>query len=270
MTGEHSWLPSEVDEDTPSAARLYDYLLGGAYNFAADRALAEKFLAALPSARDVARVNRSFLRRAVVYLSEQGIDQFLDIGSGIPTAGNVHEIAQEVDPAARVVYVDLEPVAVAHSQLMLEANERATIVQADMLDPADVLNHPATTRLLDFSRPIGLIMAGVFHFVPHEADAPKVISQFREALAPGSFLALSHFTADRNPEAMAQVVEVMRRSADPVHPRTHDEVVELFNGFELVEPGVVGTAWWRSDCPEDAIAEFSGGDQIYGGVGRKP
>lgn len=270
MTGQESWIPGGVDEDEPSAARLYDYLLGGAHNFAADRALAERFLAALPSAREVARLNRSFLRRAVVHIAEQGVRQFIDIGSGIPTVGNVHEIAQSLVPTSKVVYVDYEPVAVAHSQLMLEANEHATIVQADMLDPDDILNHPAATRLLDFSRPIGLIMAGVFHFVPQEADAPKVISRFRDALAPGSFLALSHFTADVAPESMAGVVEVMRRSADPVHPRTYGEIAELFAGFELVEPGIVGTARWRPDSPNEEADGMRGGDQIYSGVGRKP
>ncbi|MER7079151.1 S-adenosyl methyltransferase [Saccharopolyspora kobensis] len=269
MTEPANWVPEGVDEEVPSAARLYDYLLGGAHNFAADRALAERFLIALPSARDVARLNRAFLRRAVVFMAEQGVRQFLDVGSGIPTVGNVHEIAQAADPQARVVYVDYESVAVAHSQLLLEGNENATILQADLTDPAAILQHPETRRLLDFDQPIGLIMAGVFHFVPHEAGAPDVIAGYRDALAPGSYLALSHFTADISPEEMAGVVEVMRRSADPIHTRTHAEVTELFTGFELVEPGVVGTALWRPDRPEQA-ADEPGGSQIYAGVGRKP
>lgn len=256
-----------IDEEVPSAARLYDYLLGGAHNFAGDRALAERFLAALPSARNVARMNRSFLRRAVVHIAEQGVRQFLDIGSGIPTVGNVHEVAQRVDPAASVVYVDYEQVAVAHSQLLLEGNERAGIIQADMLDPEDILRHPTTQRLLDFSQPIGLIMAGVFHFVPLDADAPKIVSAYRDALAPGSFLALSHFTADVNPEEMAGVVKVMSRSADPIHPRTREEISELFTGFDLVEPGIVETQRWRPD-PQDGH-EREGSGQIYAGVGKK-
>lgn len=269
MPGQQNrWIPTEVDESKPSAARLYDFLLGGAHNFAADRELAGKFLAALPSARDVARLNRTFLRRSVVYMAERGIRQFLDIGSGIPTAGNVHEVAQDRDPSAKVVYVDYESVAVAHSQLLLEDNDKATIVQADMLDPASIVGHPETVRLLDFSRPIGLIMAGVFHFVPLDADAPRIVKQFRDVLAPGSFLALSHFTADVNPGEMAGVVEVMRHSADPIHTRTHDEIVELFAGFDVVPPGIVGTALWRSDRP-DQVEDEPGGDQIYAGVGQK-
>ncbi|GAA0521105.1 hypothetical protein GCM10011581_11610 [Saccharopolyspora subtropica] len=268
MTEQATWVPDDVDEEVPSAARLYDYLLGGAHNFAADRALAEKFLAALPSARDVARLNRAFLRRAVVFLADQGIRQFLDVGSGIPTVGNVHEIAHDIDPQARVVYVDHESVAVAHSQLLLDGNDNATIVQADLLEPDAILQHPETRRLLDFSQPIGLIMAGVIHFVPHEADAPAIIAAYRDALAPGSYLALSHFTADISPDEMAGVVEIMRRSSDPIHPRTRAEITELFAGFEIVEPGIVGTALWRPDRPEQA-ADEPGGSQIYAGVGRK-
>ncbi|MFD0923456.1 SAM-dependent methyltransferase [Saccharopolyspora rosea] len=269
MTDSGTWVPPGVDEEVPSAARLYDYLLGGAHNFAADRELAERFLAALPSARHVARLNRAFLRRAVVFMAEQGVRQFLDIGSGIPTVGNVHEVAQGIDPQARVVYVDYESVAVAHAQLLLEGNENATIVQTDMLDPASVLQHPETRTLLDFSRPVGLIMAGVFHFVPHDRDAPGIIGRYRDALPSGSYLALSHFTADVSPDEMAEVVEVMRRSSDPVHTRTHAEVTELFTGFDLVEPGVVGTALWRPERPELA-ARLPGASQIYAGVGRKP
>lgn len=247
MTERATWVPDHVDKEVPSAARLYDYLLCGAHNFAADRALAEKFLTALPSARDVARANRAFLRRAVVFLSQQGVRQFLDVGSGIPTVGNVHEIAQDVEPRARVVYVDYEPVAVAHSQLLLEGNDNATVIQADMREPDTILRHPETRRLLDFSQPIGLIMAGVFHFVSHDKNAPAIIAHYRDALAPGSYLALSHFTADISPNEMAEVVEVMKRSTDPIHPRTRAEIHELFTGFELVEPGVVGTAQWRPD-----------------------
>lgn len=264
---QETWVPTEVDLEHPSAARLYDCLLGGAHNFAADRELAREFLTALPSARDVARSNRAFLHRAVEFLSKQGVRQFLDIGSGIPTAGNVHEIAQDQDPAARVVYVDYESVAVAHSQLLLAGNDAATVLQADMLDPESVLQHPETQRMLDFSRPIGVITAGVFHFVPPEIDAAGIVARYRNALAPGSYLALSHFTADISPDEMAHVVEVMRNSSDPVHPRSQEQVLELFTGFDLVEPGLVGTAQWRPDDASRADRE-PGGSQIYAGVGR--
>src|SRR5919197_968071 len=155
-----SWVPDGVDTGKPSAARLYDYLLGGGHNFAADRALAEKFLQAQPNARTIARLNRSFLRRAVLFMMDNGIRQFLDLGSGIPTVGNVHEIAQQADPGTRVVYVDYEDVAVAHSDLMLEGNDEATMVQADLTRPSEVLDHPISRMLLDFSEPVGLLMVG--------------------------------------------------------------------------------------------------------------
>lgn len=269
MAEKDKWVPDSVNHEIASAARLYDYLLGGAHNFEADRELAEKFLLALPSARDVARLNRAFLRRAVVMLSEYGIRQFLDIGSGIPTVGNVHEIAQDIDPGARVVYVDNEPVAVAHSELLLDGNKNATVIAGDMRHPETILEHSETNRLLDFSEPIGLLMVGVFHFIALDENAPAIISGYQEKLAPGSFLALSHFTADVRPDEMAGVVEVMKRSADPIHPRTHDQITELFDGFELVEPGVVGTALWRPDRADPVSADQPGASQIYAGVGRK-
>ncbi|GGM33654.1 hypothetical protein GCM10012275_01320 [Longimycelium tulufanense] len=252
----------------PSAARVYDYLLGGGHNFAADRELAERFARALPGSRDIARLNRAFLRRGVLFLIENGIRQFLDIGSGIPTVGNVHEIAQAVDPTIRVVYVDNEPVAVAHSQLLLEHNDRAAAVEADLVHPDGVLDHPAVHGLLDLDQPLGLLMVGVFHFVPPERAPLELLARYRERLAPGSYLALSHFTADTRPAEMAAMVEVMSNSRDPIHPRTRAEIAELFTGFELVNPGVVPTADWHPVAPADDVAGPER-EQIYAGVGRK-
>lgn len=269
MTEQASWVPDQVNEEIASAARVYDYLLGGGHNFAADRGVAENFIAALPSACDVAQLNRAFLRRAVVYLMERGIRQFLDIGSGIPTVGNVHEIVQEVDPDADVVYVDNEPIAVAHSQLLLEDDEHATVIEGDLHRPGAILDRVETGRLLDLSQPVGLLMVGVFHFVGTESDAPGLVSRYRDALAPGSFLALSHFTADVSPSEMAEVVRVMSRTADPIHTRTHPEIEELFTGFDLVQPGVVGTALWRPESRNTRPADLPGATQIYAGVGRK-
>lgn len=269
MTEQAARSPGETDEDVPSTARLYDYLLGGAHNFAADRRLGEKFLTALPSARDVARCNRAFLRRAVVTLAESGIRQFLDIGSGIPTVGTVHEIAHGLDPQAGVVYVDNESVAVAHSELLLDGDHRAAAIRADLREPDRILQHPETRRLLDFSQPIGLLMVGVLHFIPHRSDVAGIVRQYHDALSPGSFLALSHCTADIEPDDMAGVVEVMRDSTAPVHPRTHAEVTELFGGFELIDPGVVGTALWRPD-EAGSPAERPGAARVYAGVGHKP
>lgn len=257
-----------VDQDVANSARLYDYLLGGGHNFASDRALAQRFLAALPSARDVARLNRSFLRRAVALCCQQGVRQILDLGSGIPTVGNVHEIAQRLVPDTNIVYVDREPVACTHAHQLLADNDRACIVQADIRNPAEVLTEVDRTGLLDFGEPVALIMAGVIHFVALDEDAPGLVQAYGEAFPPGSYLALSHFTGDISPDEMARVVEVMQHSSDPIHLRTHAQINALFDGFQLVDPGIVGTAFWRPEWPERAGTE-PGGNQIYAGVGCK-
>ncbi|MQA12903.1 MAG: hypothetical protein GEV09_01685 [Pseudonocardiaceae bacterium] len=266
---EQTWVPPEVDADQPSAARTYDYQLGGGHNFAADRELGDQLTLAMPGMRDIARLNRAFLRRAVLFLVSSGVRQFLDLGSGIPTVGNVHEVAQRADEHARVVYVDKEPVAVAHSRLLLDGNERATMIQADMCEPERVLQAAETQQLLDFDEPVGLLMVAVFHLVPDEQHPREIVARYRDRLAAGSYLALSHFTADSRPEEMAAVVELSRRMDDRFYPRTRAEVTDLFAGFDLVEPGVVGTALWRPESPEELgpDAEHS---EIYAGVGRKP
>lgn len=264
---EQTWVPPGVDVDQPSAARTYDYQLGGGHNFAADRELGEQLTAAMPGMRDIARLNRAFLRRAVLHLISSGVRQFLDLGSGIPTVGNVHEVAQQADEQARVVYVDKEPVAAAHSRLLLDGNEAATMVQADMCEPASVLQAPETQRLLNLDEPVGLLMVAVFHLVPDEQRPREIVAAYRDRLAAGSFLALSHFTADSRPEEMAVVVELSKRMDDQFYPRTHEEVTDLFTGFELIEPGVVSTALWRPDEDPGTDAEHS---EIYAGVGRKP
>lgn len=268
MAGLASWVPEGLDLDRPSAARIYDYLLGGGHNFAHDRELAERFLKAQPYAREIARLNRAFLRRVVLYMIEQGVRQLLDLGSGIPTVGNVHEIAQKAEPETRVVYVDYEDVAVAHSALMLEDNERATIVQADLTDPGAVLEHPDTRSMLDFDQPIGLLMVGVFHFVPPQRDPRGIVAAYRDAVAPGSYLGFSQFTADMMPEEMARIVEVMSHSRDPMYPRSKAEILELFDGFELVPPGIVATSEWRPQSPTDTYDDPARAG-IYAGAGRK-
>jgi len=269
VTESLTWVPEGVDEELPSAARIYDYLLGGGHNFAADRQIAEKFATALPGSRDIARMNRAFLRRAVLFMMSCGVDQFLDVGSGIPTVGNVHEVAQRANPESRVVYVDVDPVAVSHSKLILEGNSQAVAIQADLKDPEAILQHRDTRTLLDFDRPIGLLMVGVFHFVPEDSDPDRLLARYREPLASGSYLALSHFTADTRPAEMAAMVAVMKNSKDPIYPRSRDRITQLFAGFELLEPGVVSTALWRPDAQTD-LADRPERDQILAGVGRKP
>ncbi|MFD4670136.1 SAM-dependent methyltransferase [Lentzea sp. NPDC058450] len=266
MAEQVSWVPEGVDTGKPSAARLYDYLLGGGHNFAADRALAEKFLKAQPNGRAIARLNRAFLRRSVLFMIDEGIRQFLDLGSGIPTVGNVHEIAQKADPESHVVYVDFEEVAVAHSELILEQEPRATIIQEDMTRPDAVLAAARESGLIDFTRPVGVLTAGVFHFVPPQADPNAIVAAYRDAVPAGSYLAVSQFTQDLQPEEMAGIVEVMKQSQNPMYPRTKSEIEALFAGFELVEPGIVPTPLWR---PEDGDVDDPAKAGIYAAVGRK-
>jgi len=264
-----SWVPAGLDVDQPSGARIYDYLLGGGHNFALDRAVGEQLMAALPGADHVARLNRSFLRRAVLSMVSSGVRQFLDLGSGIPTVGNVHEIAQHADEQARVVYVDWDAVAAAHSELLLEGNERATMVQADMCVPDTILEAAETRRVLNFDEPIGLLMIGVLHFVPDEQRPGDIVAAYRDRLAAGSYLAMSHFTADTRPEEMAAAVEVSKRSSEQLCPRSREEITALFAGFDLVEPGLVSTALWRPDSPVE-LGLDADHSEIYAGVGRKP
>ncbi|MBO0840931.1 MAG: SAM-dependent methyltransferase [Sciscionella sp.] len=267
--------PDGVDINKPAAARIYDYYLGGAHNFKADREFAEQVISVIPFVRNIARVNRSFLRRTVTWLAKQGVDQFLDIGSGIPTVGNVHEIAQRINPDARTVYVDYEHVAVAHSRMILDEQdphrERTDIVQADLRDPAAVLDSPITARLLDFDRPIAVMIVAVIQFIG-DADRPgELLAQYRDRLTSGSYLTLSNLSSDEVPPewkaAGDKVVELYKHTTNPLFLRTREEFTAFFTGFELVEPGVVWEPQWRPDEPVPADPSRS---MCLGGVGRKP
>lgn len=241
----------EIDVERPNPARMYDYYLGGAHNFAVDRQAADKVLAVLPETRTFARDNRAFLQRAVRHLvGEAGITQFLDLGSGIPTVGNVHEIAQAANPECRVVYVDHEPVAVAQSRRLLTGNPRTAVISADLRERDLILNHPSTRELLDFSRPIALLMVAVFPFIP-DADRPaEIIASYRDNCVPGSYLALSHsLTPDYWPGAVAEAIELYTHSTHPLFLRAPDEVAPFFAGYELIDPGLVMAAAWRPDQP---------------------
>jgi len=270
MAGNPDWVPHGVDVTVPSVARVYDYWLDGAHNFATDRDMGDKIQQVLPGIRDAARIQRSFLRRAVLFMVDSGIRQFLDIGSGIPTVGNVHEIVQRTDPACRIVYVDKEPVAVAHSELLLQGNDRAAAIQANLRDVEDVLDHPQTQRLLDFDQPIGLLLLLLLHFVPDSWDPAGIVARYRDRLAPGSYLALSHGTADGNPAGLTEMVQYFQNTPEPLYFRSYEEVLRLFAGFELVEPGLVGSALWRPSGPGDISDSAEMNTVSYGGVGRKP
>lgn len=255
-------------------ARIYDYYLGGVHNFSADREAAEAVAAQFPIARPSAQANRAFLRRAVRHIVDSGVRQLLDVGSGIPTVGNVHEIAQSIAPDSRVVYVDVDTVAVAESLEILDGNGRATAICADMNEPDAILNHPRVRDMLDFNRPIGLIMASVLHFVPDDAKAYAIVAQLLGPLAPGSYLAVSQAAAESylpDTDQSRNVADIYRRRAATAGvARTRSQVERLLTGTEPIEPGVVWVTEWRPD--DEVPPEFAGHPErcgMWAGVGRK-
>jgi SAM-dependent methyltransferase len=263
-----SWAPEEIDVDRPSAARVYDYYLGGLHNFSADREMAARAVADWPELPRIMQANRAFLRRAVRHLAAQGIDQFLDIGSGIPTAGNVHEVAQAALGEARVVYVDIDPIAVAHARALLADDPTTGVVEADFTDPASVLDDPVTRSLIDFSRPVGVLVVALLHFVGDDRRPGEVLARYREVMAPGSHLVLSHASADGAPERADEHRALYRRTATPMTMRSRDEVAGLLEGFTLVEPGIVYLPQWRPDDPSAPLENperFTG----HAAVGRR-
>jgi hypothetical protein len=261
-----AWAPAELDLDRPNAARMYDYYLGGSHNFAVDRELAGKVLEAWPDMPRAAQANRAFLRRAVRFLAARGIRQFLDIGSGIPTVGNVHEVAQAALPDARVVYVDTDPVAVAHSRAILAGDERTAVVEADGRDPAGLLAHPGVTGLLDLHRPVGLLMVALLHFVLDEGDPRGILAGYARRLAPGSWLVASHGSTDTAP-GVATMEKLYERTTTPIQMRSREELETLLVDVELVEPGVEFLPAWRPDHPDDVTGDASWASG-YGAVGR--
>lgn len=261
---------SDIDVERPSPARMYDYFLGGAHNFEADRRLAEQTIAAFPGVVVSAQANRSFLRRAVKFLADAGVRQFIDIGSGIPTVGHVHEIAQDSAPESRVVYVDIDPVAVAHSKQILAGNDRTAVIQQDTRQPEQIVNHPDVRRLIDFDQPVALLVVALFHFIPDSDDPAGIIRQFSASLCSGSYLVLSHLSEDGlDPALVARGKEIYRRAGVELTARTREQVMALFSGFDLVEPGLVQAAEWRPDSTTDSDvnAAIAPG---YVGVGRIP
>ncbi|AOS64815.1 SAM-dependent methyltransferase [Actinoalloteichus hymeniacidonis] len=257
-----------VDLDWPNPARMYDYALGGAHNFAADREAFNRLLTIDPDAALVGRSNRAFLRRAVRYFVEQGIRQFLDLGSGIPTQGHAHEVARAVDPAARVVYVDNEPVAVAHSRRLLSDIDGVEIVGADIRDPASVLDSAEVGRL-DLSEPVGLLAVAVLHYVSAEDDPAELLARYLAPLAPGSLLAVSHTTIDALPPAQAaEMRRLLNSTSSPVTHRTRAELAALLSQVDLVEPGLVWTPQWRPDGPDELLAAEPERSGTYAAVGR--
>jgi len=262
--------PHGSDGDMPSAARIDDYARGGAHNFAADRAAAEALFRAVPDGPFVARSNRAFLQRAVGFCCDEGITQFLDLGSGIPTVGNVHEVAQQRDPGCRVVYVDNDPVAVATTRQILTGSDTAAIVETDRLLVDSVLDAPETRRLIDFDRPVALMIVAALHYVSHDDDVVDLVGRYRARLAPGSFLVVSHTTEDLRPDVAAAIKKVFDETPTPVTHRTRDEVAALFDGLELVPPGVVWTPEWRAVDQTDPLHSEPARSATFAAVGRVP
>ena len=265
---------TRINTAVPNPARIYDYLLGGKDNFPADREVADQVLAIAPVARDIVEDNRAFLRRVVRYLTrEAGIRQFIDLGSGLPTQGNVHEIAQAEAPEARVVYVDNDAMVVTHSRALL-AGDNTVAIQGDLRQPESVLEQREVRELVDFGRPVALLLLAMLHFVPDDEDPFGIVARFRDALPPGSHLAISHGTRDipsrpdLSPGEMAEMGAKVERlyqlTTASLVTRTRTEVERFFDGFDLLDPGVVEIQRWRPDGDSSVLP---GG--FYGGVGRK-
>ncbi len=249
-----SWVPAEVDLSRPSAARVYDYYLGGSHNLEVDRRMAREAISLWPDLPEIMQSNRAFLRRAVRYLAGQGITQFLDIGSGIPTVGNVHEAAQQADPRARVVYVDSDLVAVAHSRAILAGDERTAVVHGDLREPETLLEDPTVRATLDLDQPIAVLMVAVLHFVSEEDDPFGAVARIRDRLAAGSYLVVSHASAEGRPEAAASHRELYSRTPTPMTMRSRDAIAQFFDGFDILDPGLVWLPLWRPEDPSAAAA----------------
>ncbi|XVU22835.1 SAM-dependent methyltransferase [Actinoplanes sp. CA-054009] len=264
----------DLHTDRPHPARVYDYLLGGKDNFAADREAAHRGLRANPDSRIPPRENRLFLRRAVRFLSEQGIDQFLDIGTGIPSAPSVHHVAQGINPHARVVYVDNDPIVLAHARALLtgDSRGRTSYLGADLRDVEAILGSATVRDTLDLDRPVGLLLIAVLHFIGDEDDPWGIVERLLAALPPGSCLALSHLTGDFRPEAWEQITEVYRRQGVTMRVRSRPEIERFLTGLEPVDPGLRVLPAWRPELgePADDPAPSDAQVSVYGAVARKP
>ncbi|MTE22018.1 SAM-dependent methyltransferase [Streptomyces sp. TRM43335] len=259
--------PVEIDTSVPSIARVYDAILGGKDNYPVDQEIARRVAEAFPDGGEGARTNRRLLVRAVRHMARQGIDQFLDIGSGLPTARNTHQIAQEVAPGARVVYVDNDPIVLAHGRALLEDDERTVVVTADIREPDTLLSHPDVTGMLDPDRPVGLILNAVVHHLLDEEDPDGLVEVYKKWLGPGGYLLLTHFCSS-SPQARG-LESVLRQALGRGQLRSMARIAAFFEGLELVEPGVVYLPYWQPDEPVTAPLDIAG-LLVAGGLGRKP
>ncbi|WP_268890475.1 SAM-dependent methyltransferase [Actinomadura macrotermitis] len=256
---------SGVDGTRPNVARMYDYYLGGKDNFAADRAAVAEVLKAAPEAAALARANRAFLGRAVRWLAGRGVGRFLDLGAGLPTQENVHQVALDVRPDARVVYVDNDPMVTMHAQALIGASEQVGIINADMRDTAEILADPLVREIVAAGEPVAVLFVSVLHFLTDEERPGEVVRAFMDAMPPGSHLVISHATADVRPDDAHKAASVYNRASAPMVTRSKERIEALFRGAELLEPGVVPVMDWPTR------QGILGGHQwILGGIGRKP
>ena len=263
--------PNGIDISRPNVARIYDYLLGGKDNFTVDREAAKQLQAVTPDMAGIVRDNRSFIGRVVHHVAaEGGIRQFLDLGGGLPTQTNVHEMAQQVVPDARVVYVDIDPVVWSRGQALLAHGDQVAMVRADLREPETVMRHRDVLALLDLTQPVAVVCAAVLHFVADEDDPYRIIAEYRDLMAPGSYLAISHGTTgdtDDHHQVVGGVTSVYRQASAQLHVRSLAGIEGFFDGFDLIEPGVVWINEWR---PDPGIPPAGQPRSLRGGVGRKP
>ena len=262
------WRPSQIDVSKPSPARMYDYYLGGKDNYEVDRNAVEEMHRVIPELFQTARENRAFLGRAVQYVAGEGIRQFIDLGTGLPTQGNVHEIAQQVSRESRVVYVDQDPVVAAHGRALLAADGSTAIIERDLREPEDILGHPEFAKLIDLDEPVAVLFVAVLHFVSDAEKAKAVVQRFREIMAPGSYLVIAHGTRAAGTAAVSKMTETYDSATEKVTLRDPEEIERFFDGFDLVEPGATHLPWWRPDI--EPRSEPNPTRWHFGGVARRP
>jgi SAM-dependent methyltransferase len=263
-----AWAPEGVDIERPAAARAYDYVLGGTHNFEIDRDLARRLTEATPDLARHARANRAFLQRATRHLVRAGVRQFLDVGSGIPATGNVHEVALEIAPETHVVYVDMDQVAVAHSEQILAGVPGSAIIQEDLRKPEAILDHAQTRALIDFDRPVAVLLLAILHAMSEADDPYDIVRRLLDRLAPGSYLVVSHSTSERRPEEARKMEELSRQSPTALHMRSRSDITRFFDGLEVVDPGITWVSQWHLE-EDGGVFAADQSDMLLCGVGRK-
>jgi hypothetical protein len=263
--------PSQDDAGIKyNPARYWDYVLGGYFNFEADRKVGDLAMQSVPDVRPGALANRSFLRRAVRFLAHEGITQFVDLGSGLPTVGPVHEIAQSIDPSARTVYVDSDPVAVTHSQSILAGNPKVDMIQQDIRNIEEIFDSRGFRTLIDLGEPMGVLLVAVLHFIKDDWQAHEILRKLKSRMASGSHVVISHYSLEGAPDTTIQSLNrISSSSNDPARPRSSVEIAQFFDGFELLEPGVVRIPLWRPEGPDEILVEEPERCLGFGGVGQK-